>query len=83
MNGHIHLASKLLCSSEEQPTLACQETETLLGAVWLEDLIVGQGIPNKKQDGVVGGGAWLWTPRAVDSNIEWPLGLLCKFAKNT
>lgn len=65
MNGHIHLASKILCSSEEQPTLACQETETLLGAVWLEDLIVGQGIPNRMvswEEGAGSGHQELWIP---------------------
>lgn len=68
--------------SKEQPTLACQETRPLLGAVGLEDLIFGQGIPKKRKDGVMGGRLAL-NIRAVSSNIEGDAGLLCTFAKTS
>lgn len=57
MTDRIYLGSKLQCSFKEQPTMAYQEAKPVLGAVWLEDLIVGQRTPNKRWDGVVGGRA--------------------------
>lgn len=57
-------------------------TRAILGAVWPEDLIVGQGTPNKRQDGVMGAGLAL-DIRAMGSNMEWTSRLLCEVAKNS